>query len=64
LGAAEQMAFAVGRASKMLGPAIAEAAGELAATAVKNAVPFASAALAVYAATKAQSYFSSCYAQQ
>jgi hypothetical protein len=64
LGAAEQAGYAVGQAAKVLGPAVAEAAGELAIKTVGKAVPAIAVAQGVYAAGKAQSYFASCYAQQ
>ena len=64
LGAGEQAGFAVGQAAKVLGPEVAEAAGELAASSIGKAVPLIAAAQGVYAAGKAQSYFASCYAQQ
>lgn len=64
IGAAEQTSFAVGQAAKALGPAVAEAAGEIAAKTIGKAVPAIAVAQGVYAAGKAQSYFSSCYAQQ
>jgi RHS repeat-associated protein len=64
LGAAEQAGYAVGQAAKVLGPAVAEAAGELAVKTVGKAVPAIAVAQGVYAAGKAQSYFASCYAEQ
>jgi hypothetical protein len=65
MGAAEQAGFAVGQAAKVLGPAVAQAAGELVAnTVAKAAVPFIAAAQGLYAAGRAQSNFSGCYAHE